>query len=57
MIEVDFETEEGREKTRQQIMDIVQNDNKEDMCDLLSSMLEYIVKHEINFKNIKTIIE
>lgn len=57
MIEVDFETEEGREKTKQQIMEIVQNDNKQDLCDLLYSMMEYIVKHEINFKNIKTIIE
>lgn len=57
MIELDFDTEEGKKQTKEQIELIVKNNNKNDLVDLLYSMLEYIVKHEINFKNIKTIIE
>ena len=55
MFEFDFGTEEGKEQAKQYVMELLKNDNKEEIGKLIFSMLEFIVRHEIMFENLKNI--
>lgn len=56
MVEFDFSTQEGRDNTKAYIKDIVDNNKKEEITELLFAMIDFIVKHEVNFENIKTVL-
>lgn len=56
MVEFDFATNEGREKAKKDIERIVNNENKTELAELLFGMMDFIVKHEVNFENIKTVL-
>ena len=53
MVEFDFTTNEGREKAKKDIEQIVNDDDKTALIELLFSMMDFIVSHEIKFDNIK----
>ena len=56
MVEFDFSTQEGRDKAKEYIKDIIENNNKEEISELMFAMMDFIVKHEINFANLKNSI-
>ena len=56
MIELDLTTDEGKAKAKKDIEQIVNNDDKTELVELLFSMLNFIAKHEVNFENIKEIL-
>lgn len=57
MVEFDFSTQEGRDNAKSYIKDIVDENKKDEITELLYAMMDFIVKHEVNFANIKNIIE
>lgn len=56
MVEFDFATDAGREKAKKDIEEIVNNNNKTELIELLFGMMDFIVKHEVNFENIKAVL-
>lgn len=56
MVEFDFTTNVGREKAKKNIEEIVNNENKTELVELLFGMMEFIAKHEVNFENIKAVL-
>ena len=56
MVEFDFNTQEGRDNAKAYIKDIVDNNKKEEITELLFAMMDFIVKHEVNFVNLKNSI-
>ena len=53
MVEFDFSTQEGKDNAKAYIKDIIDNNKKEELSELLYAMMEFIVNHEINFDNLK----
>ena len=56
MVEFDFTTEEGREKAKHNIWEIVNKEDKTELTNLLLGMMEFIAKHEMNFENMKAVL-
>ncbi len=56
MVEFDFTTDAGREKARKDIEQIVNNEDKTELTELLFGMMDFIAKHEVNFENIKAVL-
>lgn len=56
MVEFDFTTDAGREKAKKDIEEIVNNEDKTELIELLFSMMDFIAKHEVNFENIKAVL-
>jgi hypothetical protein len=53
MVEIDFSTEEGKQEFKKYVFDVVQKDDKSELCELLNSMFSLVIEHEIKFNNIK----
>ena len=56
-------TDEGREKAKKDIEQIVNNNDKKGLTELLFGRMDFIVKHEVsiaerklNFENIKAVL-
>lgn len=56
MVEFDFTTDAGREKAKKDIEEIVNNEDKTELIELLFGMMDFIAKHEVNFENIKAVL-
>lgn len=56
MVEFDFSTQEGRDNAKAYIKNIVDENKKDEITELLYAMMDFIVKHEVNFENIKTVL-
>jgi hypothetical protein len=55
MLEIDFNTEEGKEELKKYIYEIVNKEDKTELCELLNSMFSLIINHEVKFENLKNI--
>ena len=56
MVEFDFTTDAGREKAKKDIEEIINNEDKTELIELLFGMMDFIAKHEVNFENIKAVL-
>lgn len=56
MIEFDLDTDEGREKAKEQIRVMLEKSDKHDLGELLFFMLNYIAEHEVKFNNLKNVL-
>jgi hypothetical protein len=56
-LEFDFDTKEGRDEAKKQIIELFNSDDKVKQGEYIYALTEFIVKHEVNFANIKNSIE
>ena len=56
-LEFDFDTQEGRDAAKKTIIDLAQSEDKEQLGEFLYALTEFVVKHEVQFQNIKGVIE
>ena len=56
-LEFDFDTQEGRDEAKKTIVELAQSEDKEQLGEFLYALTEFVVKHEVQFQNIKGVIE
>ena len=57
VLEFDFDTKEGRDEAKKKIIELFSGDDKVKQGEYIYALTEFIVKHEVNFANIKNSIE
>ena len=56
MLEIDFNTEEGKEEVKKYVINIVEKEDKSELCDLLYSLFSLVIQHEVKFNSLKDIL-